>query len=165
MSLATDQSPTLQGLRATACDACLTKPGGAPPSVSGRGIRSLTIAPLKAIWRLLKPIRQPVMSRVDQHIATVLRADLNVLSDQLNKFAVQTAQAQQQSLIAMRETNIFIEGLVREVAQLQEQVQTLSQACTQLAVSAGPFTPWADRDSDRQATISSSRFEPYEIGS
>jgi hypothetical protein len=120
---------------------------------------------LKAIWRLLKPIRQPVMSRVDQHIATVLRADLNVLSDQLNKFAVQTAQAQQQSLIAMRETNIFIEGLVREVAQLQEQVQSMSQTCAQLAVSTGPYAPWAERDSDRLATTSPSRFEPYEIGS
>ena len=163
MSVATDQGPTRQALRATANDACSAIREGAPSFLSGRGIRSISLAPLKAIWRLLRPIRRPIVSRVDQHIATVLRADLNVLSDQLNKFAVQTAQAQQQSLIAMRETNIFIEGLVREVAQLQEQVQTLSQTCAQLALSAGPFAPWADRD--RQATTSPNRFEPYEIGS
>lgn len=163
MSIATDQFQTRPASRVAASDTCLSRPRGAPPSLAGRGIRSLSAATLKAIWRLLKPIRQPVMSRVDQHIAMVLRADLNVLSDQLNKFAVQTAQAQQQSLIAMRETNIFIEGLVREVAQLQEQVQTLSQTCAQLALSAGPFAPWADRD--RQATTSPNRFEPYEIGS
>ncbi|HVW39601.1 MAG TPA: hypothetical protein VHB99_19925 [Pirellulales bacterium] len=158
MSVATDQPSTRQGSRASAAEARSTKPGDAPLPRAKGGLRSLSVAPLKAIWRLLKPLRQPFMSRVDQHIATVLRADLNVLSDQLNKFAVQTAQAQQQSLIAMRETNIFIEGLVREIAQLQEQVQSLSQNCT-------PLAAWADGDGGRQATTSPSRFEPYEIGS
>lgn len=158
MSEATDQPATLQGLQASAGDACSTMPGGDPSSLSGRGIRAISIAPLKAIWRLLKPLGQPVVSRVDQHIAAVLRADLNVLSDQLNKFAVQTAQAQQQSLMAMREMNIFVEGLVREIAQLQEQVQALSQNCA-------PLAAWADGDGDRQATTSLGRFEAYEIRS
>ncbi len=63
----------------------------------------------------------------------------------------------------MREPNIFIEGLVREVAQLQEQVQSLSQTCAQLALSTGPYAPWADREGDRHAMNSPSRFEAYEI--
>jgi hypothetical protein len=137
--------------------------GEAPPASSGRGVRSLLFAPLKSLWRLSRPIRQPVVSRFDQHMATVLRADLNVISDQLNRFAVQTAQAQQQSLTAMREMNIFVEGLVREIAQLQEQVQMLSQTCAQLGPASESFAPWAEGEGGRPATIVHGRYDCQEI--
>ena len=161
MTLALNQNPASAARFAAASDGGAAAPGERPAATERR-IRSFALAPLKAVWRLLRPLRQPVVSRVDQHIAAVLRADLNVISDQLNQFAVQTAQAQQQSLIAMREMNLFVEGLVREIAQLQEQVQTLSQACAQLApAAAGRFAPWTEDDGD--AAAAHDRFDRREI--
>ncbi|HUY90535.1 MAG TPA: hypothetical protein VMV10_17490 [Pirellulales bacterium] len=116
-----------------------------------RSFRSLSLSPLKAAWRLFKPIREPLVVRFDRHVAGVLHADLSVLSAQFAQFAAQTAEAQQQSLAAMRETNIFVDGLVREIAQLQEQVQTLSQTCAQLSPAAGRFAARADGEGETPA--------------
>ena len=111
----------------------------------------------------MTPLRRPVLSRVDQHIARVLRADLNVLSDQLNRFAVQTAEAQQQSLLAIREMNIFIDGLLREMAQLQEQIQTLSLTCSQLAASADHEADQTGRERGREAALLQAAFERQQL--
>lgn len=124
------------------------RPRGPCAATRRRNVRSLALAPLKAAWRLLKPIREPLVVRFDRHIAGVLHADVSVLSDQFDQFAAQTAEAQQQSLAAMRETNLFVDGLVREIAQLQEQVQTLSQTCAQLAPLAGRFAAPAHGDDE-----------------
>ena len=136
MSIAIDRNPNRRRTEPSPCDWDSPFPCKAP-APAPRRVRSLALAPLKAAWRLLKPIRARLAARFDRRVATVLHAQLSVLSDQIREFAGQTAEAQRQSLAATRETNLFVDGLVREIAQMQEQVQTLSQACAQLASTPG----------------------------
>lgn len=139
MSIAINRNPNPIRREPTPRDWDSPGPRKAAQSMPRRSVRSLALVPLKSAWRLLKPIRAPLAARFDQRVATVLHAQLSVLSDEIREFAAQTAEAQRQSLAAIRETNLFVDGLVREIAQLQEQVQTLSQICAHLAPTPGSF--------------------------
>lgn len=133
MSIVIDRNPNRLRCGPPPCDWDSPRPCNVAPPAARRSFRSLALTPLKSAWRLIKPIRDPLIARFDRRVATVLHAQLSVLSRQIGEFAAQTAETQRQSLAAMRETNLFVDGLVREIAQLQEQVQALSHACAQLA--------------------------------
>ena len=105
-------------------------------------VRFICVAPLRLLWQLTRPIRRPLVARFDRRIVNLMGADFRALSEQMNCLSTQVMQSNERHLNAVREMNVFVEGLVREVARLQAQMLALSQLCAQnLSHERGP-TSW-----------------------
>lgn len=127
-------------------------PAVAPAATLRRRVRSLVFTPLKLGWRLLRPLRRPLVARFDYRIVQLLGVEFQGLSTQMNRLSVQVAQAQDQQLATIREMNIFVEGLVREIARLQSQVQALSQTYAQVLSAECRPTPWYGAETNALTT-------------
>ena len=105
--------------------------GGARASAVRSTLRFLCVAPLRLLWQLTRPIRRPLVARFDRRIVDLMGADFRALSEQMNCLSTQVLQSNERHLNTVREMNVFVEGLVREVARLQSQMLALSQLCAQ----------------------------------
>ena len=151
MSEAIDQIPAGPAAAAVSIDDA-PRLGQAPSGALRRRIRSLVIAPLKLVWRLLRPLRRPLVARFDYRIVQLLGVEFQGLSTQMNRLSVQVAQAQDQQLATIREMNLFVEGLVREIARVQSQVQVLSQTYAQVLSAEGRPAAWYGPESAELTT-------------
>jgi hypothetical protein len=151
MSETIDQNPA--GPLAEHCPADEVAPLGGPKTVNlRRRVRSLVFAPLKLVWRLLRPLRRPLVARFDFRIVQLLGDQFQGLSTQMNRLSVQVAQAHDQHLATTRDMNVFVEGLVREIARLQAQLQALSQTYAQVLSAQSQPAPWYAAETNELTT-------------
>lgn len=126
----------------------LESPRAAPqPAASSAGLAVLSAiarAPFKLLWRLTRPIRRPMVAKFDDRIVRLVGADFRALSEQVDRLSLQVADANSRHLDAVREMNLFVEGLVREVARMQTQILTLTQLCAQQSPGERQPAPWRD---------------------
>lgn len=92
---------------------------------------------LKAVarrgWRLTSPVRRPFARKVAGHlaraVATVLRDEVHPRLDGvvqgLSLIHGDMAASSRDLIKERRETNLLIDGLVREISRLQEEVESL----------------------------------------
>ncbi len=117
----------------------------------GLVLASLWAGVLKVFWRATRSVRRPVVAKLDRHVLQLLHADFQTLSEQLNHLSAQVTEANASHVNAVREMNVFVDGMLREVARLQSQVLTLSQICSQnLPADARP-APWYDHETEELA--------------
>lgn len=114
---------------------------------SGRGtaIKSICAAPLKLLWHATRPVRRPIVAKFDNYIVHLLGADFRALSDQLSRVSVQVAEANERHANSVRDMNVFVDGLLREVGRLQSQMLALSQICAQGRQTGDPAS-WYERE-------------------
>lgn len=115
---------------------------GARASAVRSTLRFLCVAPLRLLWQLTRPIRRPLVARFDRRIVNLMGADFRALSEQMNCLSTQVMQSNERHLDTVREMNVFVEGLVREVARLQSQMLALSQLCAQNLSKERRPTSW-----------------------
>lgn len=117
----------------------------------GETLASLWTTLLRPIWRMTRAVRRPVVAKLDNHVTQLLSPDFRTLFEQLNKLSVQIAEANERQVTTLREMNVFVDGMLREVARLQSQMVSLSQLCSQnLAQDCGP-PPWREQDAEEFA--------------
>jgi len=92
-------------------------------------VNSWIKAPLKILWRLLAPVRRPLLRKLDQRIAAVV---LRALADRHHELLGQildsrklsaAAEDRQQTILA--ELNMLAESIVRELMRLQRQMEAI----------------------------------------
>ena len=127
--------------------------GAGAPAVRST-LRLICMAPLRLLWQLTRPIRRPLVARFDRRIVTLMGADFRALSEQMNCLSTQVMQSNERHLNAVREMNVFVEGLVREVARLQSQMLALSQLCAQNLSHERPPASWYEPEEIADAPLS-----------
>lgn len=134
---------------------CRSAADSSPEETSKPGLRVvlslLWAGALKVFWRAARPVGRPVVAKLDRHFLQLLDADFQTLSEQMNRLSTQVMEANESHVNAVREMNVFVDGMLREVARLQSQVLTLSQICSQnLPADARP-APWYEREAKELA--------------
>jgi len=104
-----------------------------------RWIKAPLKAILKPLWRLSAPVRRPLLRKFDEHLAHALAQNLIGPSARLEATHAAVAGALvrlEGSLQVGRhvvehqnaDANLLLDGLVREVARLQLQIEALREA-------------------------------------
>jgi hypothetical protein len=106
-------------------------------------LKALAKAAARPFWRLTGPVRRPLARKFDEHVARVVEAalqthsrdvhvtvdppDLGRIETMMGELAAALGMARQISEHHAEEANLLMDGLVREVARLQLQLEGLAE--------------------------------------
>lgn len=100
-----------------------------------RVIETLLKAPARLFWRLARPVRRALMQRLNAHLAHVVAEGLAGPSARLDAVTAALGRIEESVNVGRHvaehqsaDANLLLDGLVREVARLQMQIEALREA-------------------------------------